>query len=232
MKKNLVCIAGIDTNTGKTIVTGGIAKALIEKGLSCISAKLIQTGAESDIAEDILIHRQIMGTGLFDADREGLTCPYVFKLAASPHLAAKEAGISIDKNHVIRSLKILQDSFDIVVAEAVGGLMVPWAGRYTTCDFLTENDIPVILVSSSRLGSINHTWLSMEIMRLRGIRVIGLVYNDYPKTDNRIADDSFSLFSSLWPDIPVVRLGFIHDFSFTQGVGYYEPLMPVIGKII
>ncbi|MEM5948203.1 dethiobiotin synthase [Spirochaetia bacterium 38H-sp] len=232
MLKRTICVIGIDTGIGKTIVTGLLTKSIMTRGIACISAKLIQTGSASSIADDILIHRKIMGIELFDEDREGITCPYIFPLPASPHLAAEDARTVIDKAHVIKNLIKLEDKFSLVIAEAAGGLMVPWTREYTTCDFLAENRLPVVLVSSSRLGSINHTRLTMEVLKNRNISVLGIIYNEYPYTDKKIADESFSLFSELWPYIPVVRLGFIHDFSFSDNKEYRSILYPIVDKIL
>ena len=80
-------ISGIDTDIGKTIATGLLAKALYQKGHKVITQKLVQTGCR-DIAEDLITHRNIMGMPLQRIDKEGVTCPYVFSKPASPHLSS------------------------------------------------------------------------------------------------------------------------------------------------
>ena len=88
MKGSVLAVSGIDTGIGKTYATGLIAKALLRQGKAVITQKIVQTGCEG-VAEDILKHRHLMGIGLQDVDREGLTSPYVFRYPASPHLSGR-----------------------------------------------------------------------------------------------------------------------------------------------
>ena len=90
-----IAITGIDTGVGKTLITGLFARHLRAAGHSVITQKLVQTGC-AGMSEDILLHRRLMGIDLTDADRQGITCPYVFALPASPHLAASAEGRVID----------------------------------------------------------------------------------------------------------------------------------------
>ena len=76
-KENVLFISGIDTNVGKTVATGMIAKALAKAGKKVITQKMIQTGCEH-VSEDIEAHRQIQGIPFTDEDTRGLTCPYIF----------------------------------------------------------------------------------------------------------------------------------------------------------
>ena len=86
-KENVLFISGIDTNVGKTVATGMIAKALAKAGKKVITQKMIQTGCEH-VSEDIEAHRQIQGLPFTDEDTQGLTCPYIFTYPCSPHMAA------------------------------------------------------------------------------------------------------------------------------------------------
>ena len=80
-KENVLFISGIDTNVGKTVATGMIAKALAKAGKKVITQKMIQTGCEH-VSEDIEAHRQIQGLPFTDEDTQGLTCPYIFTIPA------------------------------------------------------------------------------------------------------------------------------------------------------
>ena len=68
--------------------------------------------------------------------------------------------------------------------------MVPITRRYLTIDYIADQQLPVILVTSGRLGSINHTLLSIEALVNRNIPLYGMVYNTFPKTDERIDKDT------------------------------------------
>lgn len=185
-------ISGIDTDAGKSIVTGIIARTLQQKGVKVITQKLIQTGCKG-ISEDILKHREIMGIEPQEVDKNGTTCPYVMTYPASPHLAAEIDGVEIDTDKIYEATKELSAQYEIVLLEGAGGLYVPINNHYTVIDYIQECDYPLILVTSSKLGSINHTLMSLELCRLRGIDIRYVVYNDFPNDSEIIKDDSIKV---------------------------------------
>ncbi len=191
----VTCISGIDTDIGKTVATGLMAKALLSQGYSVITQKIAQTGC-TGIAEDIQKHRELMGTDLYPEDISGLTCPYVFSKPCSPHLAAELAQTHIDLDKITRATRSLAENYEYVLLEGAGGLMVPLTRNITFLDYLQEQKYPLILVSSPRLGSINHTLSALELAKGRGITVKGIVYNCYGSCDTTICNDSRKIFFS------------------------------------
>lgn len=189
--KRVYFVTGIDTDAGKSIVTGVLAREWNREGRRVITQKFIQTGCEG-ISEDIITHREIMGTGLLPVDSDGTTCPIVFTYPASPHLAAEIDSRAIDLSLIKKSTDTLLDKYDTVIIEGAGGLQVPLCGEKTTIDYITEHSLPVILVTSPKLGSINHTLLALEALERRGIELAMLVYNLYPPTSELITDDTRS----------------------------------------
>lgn len=185
-------ISGIDTDAGKSIVTGVIARTLLKKGVNVVTQKFIQTGCIG-ISEDILKHREIMGIEPLEVDKDGTTCPYVMTYPASPHLAAEIDKVDIDVKRIHQSTVKLAAMYDMVLLEGAGGLYVPVTRDYLTIDYIQEYKHPLILVSSSKLGSINHTLMSLELCRLRGIEVKYVVYNDFPNDSEFIKNDSISI---------------------------------------
>ncbi|WP_336138897.1 dethiobiotin synthase [Acinetobacter ursingii] len=169
-------VSGIDTGIGKTYATGYLAKLWNTQGQSTITQKLIQTG-NVDVSEDIEKHRDIMGTGWLPEDHEKLTMPEIFSYPASPHLATQLDGRDIDFDKIEKATKTLQQRFDMVLLEGAGGLMVPLTTELLTIDYIAQKQFPVILVSSGRLGSINHTLLSLEALKQRGLSLYALAYN-------------------------------------------------------
>ena len=169
-------VSGIDTGIGKTYATGYLAKLWNAQGQSTITQKLIQTG-NVDVSEDIEKHREIMGTGWLPEDHEKLTMPEIFSYPASPHLATELDGREIDFNKIESATNTLTQRFDVVLLEGAGGLMVPLTKELLTIDYIAQKQFPVILVSSGRLGSINHTLLSLEALKQRGLSLFALAYN-------------------------------------------------------
>jgi dethiobiotin synthetase len=189
MSGSVVAVSGIDTGIGKTYVTGLLAGTLLRQGKKVITQKIVQTGCEG-IVEDILEHRRLMGIDLQDADREGLTCPCVLRYPASPHLSARLEGVEIDLFHISRSTLALQQRYDLVLLEGVGGLLVPLATDRLFADYIRDAGYGLLLVTSPRLGSINHTLLSIEACVRREIVIRGVIYNCFQDADKLIADDT------------------------------------------
>jgi dethiobiotin synthetase len=189
----VIAITGIDTNIGKTVVTGLLARFLLEQGRRVITQKVAQTGC-SGFSEDIATHRQLMGLSLLAEDQQGLTCPYTFPRPCSPHLAAALAGRQIDPHIIRQATHALTSRYEMALLEGAGGLLVPLTEDFLFLDYLEQEGLPLIVVSSPRLGSINHTLAALELARNRGLTVLGIAYNRYQENDPVIANDSARLF--------------------------------------
>ena len=207
-------ISGIDTGIGKTYTTGYLAKLWNEQGRKAITQKLIQTG-NVDISEDIQQHREIMGMGWFPEDEAKLTMPEIFSYPASTKLATKIDGREIDFQKIEQATQQLAEKYDVVLLEGAGGLMVPLTTDLLSIDYIAEKKLPVILVSSGRLGSINHTILSLEVLKSRGLELYALAYNlNDESQDELISKDTAEYLKGYlvkhfpkahWMDIPVLK---------------------------
>ena len=158
--KKVYFVSGIDTDAGKSVVTGLLARDMNARNERTITQKFIQTG-NTGISEDIELHRRIMGIPLQEVDLDGTTCPIIFTYPSSPQLAAEIDHREIDLSLVEKSTAKLLESYDTVLLEGAGGLFVPLTDTYSTIDYITDHHLPLILVTSPRLGSINHTVLSL-----------------------------------------------------------------------
>ncbi len=190
---SIVFITAIDTGVGKTVVTGLMARYLAMRGKHVITQKLVQTGCRG-VSEDIAVHRELMGIEWTADDEQGLTCPYVLDYPASPHLAAAVQAVRIDPNVLREATDTLAARYEHVLIEGVGGIEVPLTETMTTLDYVAERAYPLVVVSSPRLGSINHTLLTLRAARMRGLDVLGIVYNRHDQQDRNIAEDSHRVF--------------------------------------
>lgn len=200
-----LCLCGIDTGIGKSVATGLLARHLLEQDQQVITQKLVQTGC-SGRPEDIVTHRRLMETGWLDEDERRLTCPYCFSFPASPHLAARLAGRTIDPGIITAATRQLEQKYRWTLLEGAGGLLSPLNDNLTQLDYVADRGYPLILVTSPRLGSINHTLMSLEILRARGMPLAGLIYNLHAGGPDEIIRDSLQLFSRALP-----RYGFAAD---------------------
>ena len=189
MQPGVYFVTGIDTDIGKTVATGLLARWLLDSGKSVITQKVVQTGC-TGMSEDIILHRELMGIEPLAEDKSHITCPYLFHKPCSPHLAAEREGIALDPNHITAATRELSESYDYVLLEGAGGLCAPLTRQISTIDYVVGNGYPVILVSSSRLGSLHHTNSLIELAYLKGIEVCGIIYNRYGEQDVEIGDDS------------------------------------------
>jgi dethiobiotin synthetase len=189
MKGAVIAVSGIDTGVGKTVVTGRLAAALLETGRKVVTQKIVQTGTDG-VPEDIIEHRRLMGLPLLEVDRSGLTCPYIFSYPSSPHLAARLEGREIDVMTIRRATYNLQRRFDIVLLEGAGGLLVPLTDDLLFADYIRDAGYPLLLVTQPRLGSINHTLLSIEACLKRGIPLKAVIFNRFGDPGGPIADDT------------------------------------------
>lgn len=186
--KETIFISGIDTDAGKSYATGWLACQMAAQGRRVATMKFIQTGCDGR-SEDIEIHRRLTGTPLPE-DYDLTTAPQIFSYPASPHLAARIDGRSIDFEAIDSALRRLSECYDTVLVEGAGGLMVPLTDEMLTIDYPLQRNMPVALVTNGRLGSINHTILSLEAIVSRGMKLHSLLYNTHFDTDVVIAPDT------------------------------------------
>ncbi len=217
-KGKIIVISGIDTGIGKTVATGLMARWFKDSGVRAVTMKMAQTGC-SGLSEDIIEHRRRAGQEMIEEDAMGITCPYVFEVPCSPHLAARLDGRTIDTEVISGAAEQLAGDYEYVLLEGVGGLFVPLNDSALVIDLIAEKNWPVILVTGPRLGSINHTLGALEALDRRNIELAGLVYNldGSRSTDPRIVDDSRLLFAEKISDYGAgERICDIPDVSCTE----------------
>jgi dethiobiotin synthetase len=166
-----IAIAGIHTGIGKTVVSAVVAEAL-----GADYWKPVQAG-DLDKSDSIVVSGLISrGTERVHKEAVRLT------QAMSPHAAA-----DIDKVSIDHKAFVFPETDKILVIETAGGLHSPMSSEATMADFIWHYQLPVILVSNNYLGSINHTLMSIEVMKARGIELLGIVMNG----DRNDASESF-----------------------------------------
>lgn len=182
-------VTGIGTDVGKSWATGWLAREAARAGRSVITQKFIQTG-NCRRSEDIEVHRRIMGIDLQPRDLDFTTAPLILSYPASPHLAAEIDNVTIDWETPQRNLETLSHEYDCVIVEGAGGALVPLTADYLTADWVAEHRLPAAVVTNGQLGSINHTLLTLEALRNRGVEIALVIYNPHFDTDKVICADT------------------------------------------
>ena len=177
-----VFITGTGTDVGKTVVTAGILRWLRRHTSAGMVMKPVQTGCtRSDngrmSAPDIDFVLRAANIAVSEETHPHLA-PYRFEPACSPHLAAQLAGQRIEIGRILESARWLASRHRQLVVEGAGGVAVPLNESQTMLDLAWEMHMPVLLVGHSGLGTINHVLLSLEAIRRRGCRVLGVILND------------------------------------------------------
>ncbi|GIW46567.1 MAG: ATP-dependent dethiobiotin synthetase BioD [Deltaproteobacteria bacterium] len=171
-----VFITGTDTGVGKTVVSAALAWTLKSAGIRVAVMKPIQTGTASIDFTDIEFVQKVLGSG-YALDR---VCPYRFSLPLAPLVAASLVGERIDINRISSAFYELSKSFDTVIVEGAGGLVVPITEDYFMSDLAFDLNLPVVVVTRPSLGTLNHTFLTVEFARSRGLDVLGVVISNFP----------------------------------------------------
>jgi dethiobiotin synthetase len=181
-----VFITATDTGAGKTIISGFLGRYLLDKGYRVATQKWIQTGAKNS-ADDIDWHRRLMLRKKKDINNYlPYMSPYTFRFASSPHLAASLERRKIEARKIKKSFRTLAEHFDFVIVEGSGGALVPFDKKKLIIDIARELDLPVLIVAANRLGAINHTLLTVEALKKRNTKIIGIIFNNQSKGANKI----------------------------------------------
>lgn len=175
-----VFVTGTDTDAGKTVVSLGLMQHLQARGFSVAGFKPVASGSEQTAAglrnDDALqLQRQSSVSLPYD-----LMNPYTFEPAIAPHLAAREAGITIEREMIAASYKEIAAQVDIVVVEGAGGWCVPLADELDMADLARLPGLAVCLVVGMRLGCLNHAILTEKAIHLSGCTLAGWIANCLP----------------------------------------------------
>ena len=156
MKMKSLFVTGTDTNIGKTHVCAGIAHSLKKSGIDVGIMKPFACGTKQKIgfsSNDL----SILSNAANVTDCEELVNPFFFPIPVSTYMAAKKLGVKIDIKHVMKCFSELNKVHDMILVEGIGGVMTPILKNYAIIDLIKELDINTVIVTGSKIGTINHT---------------------------------------------------------------------------
>jgi dethiobiotin synthetase len=176
--------SGTDTGVGKTLVTAAVARLLRTQGRGVAVCKPVATGAgrvaTGWLAEDTALLAEAAG---MDSDRDRIT-PWAFPDPVAPPLAARRQGVALTLAGIAAAVRERAQPGAAMLVEGVGGLLCPLTERETVADLARELALPLVVVARRSLGTLNHTLLTLEVARARGIPVAGVVVSETePPTD-------------------------------------------------
>ncbi len=205
-------VTGTDTGVGKTIVAAALAAALHARGLRVGVMKPAESGCMLEHGRlqpaDALF---LQAAASCPAPLE-LINPYTFEQPLTPALAAEQAGITIDIEHICACYARLAAAHDLVLVEGAGGLLAPLTAHLSMHDLATRLGLPVLIVARNVLGVINHTALTVMVAQLT-LPVVGIVLNDLHPTAHP-AEETNAAALERWGRAPLIgRLPYTTRFE-------------------
>jgi dethiobiotin synthetase len=173
---NGIFVTGTDTGVGKTVVSAALAWTLKRSGKRIAVIKPVQTGTDSGGLMDIEFTQRVIGASYLLDD----VCPYRFPLPLAPSVASRLAGEKIDLRKINSDFYNLSSNHDVVIVEGAGGLLVPITDNYLMSDLARDLGLYLVIVTRPNLGTLNHTLLTTESAKHRGLKILGIVINKFP----------------------------------------------------
>jgi dethiobiotin synthetase len=168
-------VTGTDTGVGKTVLAAALAAALRADGIDVAAFKPVVTGIDEPEPGRPPDH-ELLAAAAGRPVRE--VTPRRFGPPVSPHLAAELAGATLEPAALVAAARALRG--EVLVAEGVGGLLVPLTLGYTVRDFALDLGLPVVVAARPGLGTINHSLLTVESARAAGLDVRAVVVTPWP----------------------------------------------------
>ncbi len=169
-------VTGTDTGVGKTVVACALAERLRARGVDVGVMKPIETGVGPQGPLDAIALAEAAGAD----DPLARICPVRLALPAAPDVAAAAEARAIDLGAIRAAFAALRARHALLLVEGAGGLLVPITAGYSMAELARELGLPLLVVARGRLGTVNHTRLTLEVAAARGLPVAGVVVSHGP----------------------------------------------------
>jgi len=173
-------VTATDTEVGKTMVAGGIARVLRDQGRRVGVFKPAASGCGVVDGELVSEDAEFLAACAGVADSADVA-PLKFAEPLAPNVAAARAGEAVDLDAMFAAYRRVVASSDCVVVEGVGGLLCPLSDDFWVIHLAQLCRLPLVIVARPGLGTINHTLLTLHAARSAGLAVAGVVINRYPE---------------------------------------------------
>lgn len=174
----MIFVTGTDTGCGKTTVGRAICAALRRRGLATAAFKPIETGcAAREAGPRVAADAEALALAAGCDLPPDLLCPVRLAMPASPERAASAEGLELELERISTAWLEVRRAARFVVAEGAGGLLVPITATATMAELAARLDLPVLIVARDALGTVNHTLLTIEAVRTRGLRLAGVAFS-------------------------------------------------------
>lgn len=202
-------ITGTDTGVGKTIVTASLVAALRARGVRACGAKPIESGCALDKASGDLVPSdgQLLQRASGGAESLELITPVRMEAPLAPLAAARlvgQVGEPVMVKDALGAVAALRGKHDVLLVEGIGGLMVPVAEGYMVSDLARDIGLPLIVVASPFLGTLNHTLLTVGRALSEGLSVAGVMLCQHRPPEGTLAEDTNPALLEELLDVPLL----------------------------
>jgi dethiobiotin synthetase len=199
-------ITGTDTDIGKTFISGAIAAALQKRGRQVGVVKPVASGGVVNkdgtlLSEDAAF---LMWAAGFGEERRQEVNALCLAPPLTPAVAARESSMVIDVEMLLSTCRNMVRKEELTLVEGVGGLVAPLWQDYLVADMMLALKLPAILVTRPNLGTVNHTVLSTEYARQRGIKLVGMIINQWPENDSTVLENSNAEYIERLTNLPIL----------------------------
>jgi dethiobiotin synthetase len=202
-------VTATDTGVGKTEVACALLAEARARGLDAVGMKPAQSGVVAGEPSDA--ERLHAASGAVEP-LEAL-CPYSFGAPLAPAVAARVEGRSVSFARVVDGARALAARHAAVVVEGAGGLLVPLTEEATYADLAAALALPVLVVARAGLGTVNHTALTVEALRRRGLAIAAIVLNRTVAQDDPSVPHNAAEIARLTGIAPAAALPFVADIA-------------------
>ncbi|HWQ70893.1 MAG TPA: dethiobiotin synthase [Desulfitobacteriaceae bacterium] len=200
-------ITSTDTGVGKTVITAGILGALRKHGEDAIAIKPIQSGGilreNRIVSEDTFFYGTVTDLPYSDRDLN----PVCLQASLAPAVAAEIEGVNINLDTILDHYQRISARHRLTLVEGAGGLLVPLIEtKITIADLAVKMDLPLLIVTRPNLGTINHTCLTVEYAKSRGLKLAGIIINFYDYQNSGPAEKTNPGLIEKMTGVPVLGL--------------------------
>lgn len=218
-----VFVTGTGTGVGKTLVSAGLAWALRKRKISVVASKPFATAKKAYSSKHRSPDTAMLAEACGATEPDEELNPFFFKMPASPLMAAqilKEP--PVDVHGALFPLKKLGIMHGFVVVEGIGGIMVPLTESEFVADFARLAGLPVVIVTTPQLGTVNHTLLTVRVCREFGLDIAGIIVNMMPKNPSAVEKNTPRTLERLSTVPLLATIPFMKKPSYRQAAGALE----------
>lgn len=212
-----IFVTGTDTGIGKTLIAASLAWKFSKSIRKICVMKPFATGiavySNNYNSEDLAI----LVRAIKLKEKQANLNPYFYPMPCSPYMASTLLHLKPPSlEFAIKKLKFLQKKYSYLIVEGIGGLMVPINHKHTLLDFIKLTKLGVVIVATPKLGTFNHTLLSVKICQTNGIPIKGIIVNNMPDPASQIEAET-PRFIEEFTKLPILGIvPTIHNLKFNN----------------